>query len=30
MAKKKTDSAKTDAGVAEVGASKPYVVLARN
>ena len=29
MAKKKTESAKTDAGAAEAGAAKPYVVLAR-
>jgi DNA polymerase-3 subunit gamma/tau len=29
MAKKKSESAKTGEGVAEVGASKPYVVLAR-
>ncbi|MGZ5889993.1 MAG: DNA polymerase III subunit gamma/tau [Hyphomicrobium sp.] len=29
MAKKRTENAKTDEGVAEVGASKPYVVLAR-
>ena len=29
MAKKKTESAKTDADAAEAGAAKPYVVLAR-